>query len=396
MSPKITIIADDLTGTLDVAGPFASRGQPTFAVVQNEGCAPDEFAGAVVVSINSASRHLPAGDAAGRVQRICERLCTPAGEVVIKKIDSTLRGNVVAETLAAVHALGRPNAIIVPAFPAQGRTVRGAMVHVNGVPLPQTGFARDALSPPPIDPLDHVFRTAAPSARVELVSCGGPFELARPGEDMRVFVVDSEADSDLVRTVQTLDGRLGHCVLVGSAGIAGAVARVCLLQGSAPERPHAAGQVLMTVGSRAEQSAQQVTELATQSGVSVFPAPNGELRSEDIFQSTAGVIVLRASAAEDRGEGDAGRVATLLAENAVRVLRSRPIEALVATGGDTAVAILEVLGRRALQVMGDLMPGIPYCQLDINGRTLWLVTKAGGFGAPDTLIEILRKLRGAA
>jgi 4-hydroxythreonine-4-phosphate dehydrogenase len=80
----------------------------------------------------------------------------------------------------------------------------------------------------------------------------------------------------------------------------------------------------------------------------------------------------------------------------VRVLRSRPIEALVATGGDTAVAILEVLGRRALQVMGDLMPGIPYCQLDINGRTLWLVTKAGGFGAPDTLIEILRKLRGAA
>jgi uncharacterized protein YgbK (DUF1537 family) len=46
--------------------------------------------------------------------------------------------------------------------------------------------------------------------------------------------------------------------------------------------------------------------------------------------------------------------------------------------------------------MGDLLPGIPYCRFDIDGRHVWLVTKAGGFGAPDTLIEIVRRLRGGA
>ena len=208
-----------------MAGPFASRGQPTFVVVKDEGCPPEQFAGAAVVSINSASRHLAPAEAAARVRSIVERLCTPAGEICIKKIDSTLRGNVAAETLAAMHALGRANAIIVPAFPAQGRTVVGGMVHVNGVPLPQTGFARDALSPPPLAPLDQVFRAAARQAQVELVAPDGPFELVRPGEGLRVFVVDSATETDLLRTVQALDGRLGHCLLVGSAGIAGAVAQ---------------------------------------------------------------------------------------------------------------------------------------------------------------------------
>ena len=180
MTPKVQIIADDLTGALDVAGPFASRGQPTFVVVKDEGCPPDQFAGATVVSINSASRHLAPTDAAARVRGVVERLCTPAGEICIKKIDSTLRGNVAAETLAAMHALGRANAIIVPAFPAQGRTVVGGMVHVNGVPLPQTGFARDALSPPPLAPLDQVFRAAAHQAQVELVTPGRTVRAGAP------------------------------------------------------------------------------------------------------------------------------------------------------------------------------------------------------------------------
>ena len=84
----------------------------------------------------------------------------------------------------------------------------------------------------------------------------------------------------------------------------------------------------------------------------------------------------------------------MLASAAVHVLRGRAVEALVATGGDTAVAILEALGRRALQVMGDLLPGIPYCRLDVDGRRLWLVARPSGSGIVDALIEIVERLRG--
>jgi uncharacterized protein YgbK (DUF1537 family) len=139
-----------------------------------------------------------------------------------------------------------------------------------------------------------------------------------------------------------------------------------------------------------------VAALAAQPGVELFAAPNGEAQGDALLRSPAETLVLLATASADGTEGDAEHVARMLASSAVRTLRNRPVEALVATGGDTAVAILEALGRRALQVMGDLLPGIPYCRFDLHGRRMWLITKAGGFGTPDTLIEIVRRLRGAA
>ena len=392
--PRVAIVADDLTGTLDCAGPFAARGCATWAVVDASACTRAQLAAAQVVSINCASRHLPAAQAAAAVRDAIERLCPPQAPILIKKIDSTLRGNVAAETLAALQAGGRANAIVLPAFPAQGRTVRNAVVHVAGIPLAQTGFARDALSPPPLEPLDRVFGAAAPQARVARVASGGPFELATRGQPPHVLVVDSETDAELQASVRAIGERLGECVLVGSAGIAGAVAQVCVAAGPAPARPRVAGQVLFVVGSRAEQSAAQVAALKERATVAVFDAPDGLVPAADLARSDAPALVLRATPGSSATPSDAGTVAARLAQASVDLLRRRPIGALLATGGDTALAILRALSRPALQVMGDLMPGIPYCRIEDDGRTLWWLTKAGGFGTRATLVEVLGLLEG--
>ena len=393
---RVAIVADDLTGTLDVAGPFAASGQATWAVVDPRACTREQLAVADVVSINCASRHLPAAEAAEVVRDAIKRLCSPQAHILLKKIDSTLRGNVVAETMAALAASGRPNAVVAPAFPAQGRTVLGGVVHVAGVPLSQTGFARDALSPPPLEPLDRVFRAAAPRARVESVLPAGPFALAARGNTARVFVADAQTDADLQAMVRALGKGVRDCVLVGSAGIASAVAQVCFAGGAAPARPSVSGQVLIAVGSRAEQSALQVAALRQQPGVVLLDAPNGRVADRRALQSDAPTLVLRATPGNDGREGNADEVAALLAQAVVQILHDRPVAAVLATGGDTAVAILRALSRPAIPVMGDLLPGIPYCRLELDGRTLWLLTKAGGFGTRDTLVEVLALLREAA
>ena len=82
-----------------------------------------------------------------------------------------------------------------------------------------------------------------------------------------------------------------------------------------------------------------------------------------------------------------------MASHAIDVARRTHAQALVATGGDTAIAILEASGNASLQVLGDLMPGIPYARIRLDGAPLWLVTKAGGFGGPDTFRDVARKLR---
>jgi uncharacterized protein YgbK (DUF1537 family) len=394
--PRVVVVADDLTGALDVAGPFANRGHATWVAVEPGKVDPVQFADAEVLSVNATSRHLPAAQAAALVRETVGRLCPADAQIVIKKIDSTLRGNVAAETLAALAACGRSNAIVMPAFPAQGRTVAGAMVHVHGVPLPQTAFARDALSPPPLEPLDRVFRAAAPAAMVRAVGPSGGFELAARREALRIFVVDAASDADLDAAVLALGPGIGDCVLVGSAGIAAAVARVCMR-----DRPHAAlprlqGGILMVVGSRAEQSAQQVAVLAREPGVAVFPAPNGSPADAPFLADRSPVAILRAVPAADGAPADAAAVARALARAALRVLSGRDVEAVLATGGDTAIALLDALEVPALQVMGDLLPGIPFARLSLRGRTLWLITKAGGFGTPDALREIVARLRSGA
>ena len=391
--PRITIIADDLTGALDVAGPFASRGQPTFGVINVAHDAIGQIPDAAVVSINTASRHLPAADAARCVQAAVKHWGRRMTGICIKKIDSTLRGQVAVESLALARALGRLNLIVTPAFPAQGRTLRQGMVYVDGVPLPQTGFGRDALSPPPREPLDRVFAAAAPDASVRNVAPCGPFDLARAGEATRVFLVESETDADLAACVKTLAPHLADCLFVGSAGISGAVASTLVPQGETPKRPHATGQILVAVGSRAELTARQVTALEAEPGVASFSAPNGEWLDESFLQSSADTVVLRATTAPDGRVRNADEVAAGLARGAASLLATRPVQALVVTGGDTAMAVLDCLEQRVVRVTGDLLPGIPYSRIEVGGRAVWLVTKAGGFGTPDALAEIVRQLR---
>ncbi len=83
-----------------------------------------------------------------------------------------------------------------------------------------------------------------------------------------------------------------------------------------------------------------------------------------------------------------------MAKHAIEIARGAQAQALVATGGDTAIAILTASDNPALQVLGDLMPGIPFARIRLDGTPIWLVTKAGGFGGRDTFRDVARRLRG--
>ena len=392
---RTLIIADDLTGALDVAGPFAQRGAETWVVVDaNQGWSA-LTRDATVVSVNADSRHLSALAAANRITEILSRVDV-RDRILIKKIDSTLRGQVVAETLAMLRVTGRHTAIVAPAFPAQGRTVREGVVYVKGVPLPKTTFAKDALSPPPIDPIHIAFARAEPALSSASVGAGYPLaplgESGRGEGNDRVLVMDSEDDNDLLRAVDSAGPAVSEMLWVGSAGIAQALAQRCYpTQPVRREAPRSTNTLLVVVGSRAEQSGLQVQALAKRADVALIEAPNGYVDQAKLIACSSPVIVLRATRGP-RGEGDAEQVAHSLGTASARALSARPIDAIIATGGDTARAILAATGSAVLRVMGDLMPGIPYSQIASRGHPWWLITKAGGFGTPNTLSEIVERL----
>jgi len=123
----------------------------------------------------------------------------------------------------------------------------------------------------------------------------------------------------------------------------------------------------------------------------LIDAPNGEVDRSRLVADKSPVIVLRAIPAPT-GEGDAEEVAKSLGAATAIALTMKQIDTVIATGGDTARAILSATGCGVLRVMGDLMPGIPYSQIVGEGHSTWLITKAGGFGTPSTLSEIVAQL----
>ncbi len=387
-SPRVLIVADDLTGAMDSAGPFAALGVETWVVAVPLRSDPASLKSARVVSVNTDTRHLSGAQAAARVSEVVTHLGVGGFDIVVKKIDSTLRGNVVAETMALLDVSGRREVLVAAAFPAQGRTVRGGIVHVDGKALAQTAFAKDALSPPPLAPLQQAFAEANSGLRVAAVAASDAFDAGT-----EIWIADSEIDADLTRIVQSFASRMNSVLMVGSAGLTRALALACFDGHPVPSGPHhVTGTIVFAVGSRAARSAEQVEALAAEPDTKVLRAPNGRLQCIEI--PLARNLVLKATADDTGRESDAERVAACMAKHAIEIACSTQAQALVATGGDTAIAILTASDNPELQVLGDLMPGIPYARIRLEGAPIWLVTKAGGFGGRDTFREVARRLRG--
>ncbi|AAZ36675.1 conserved hypothetical protein [Pseudomonas savastanoi pv. phaseolicola 1448A] len=69
---------------------------------------------------------------------------------------------------------------------------------------------------------------------------------------------------------------------------------------------------------------------------------------------------------------------------------------VVATGGETARAILIAADIKRLTLFGELATGVVLAEARLGKHTFNVVTKAGGFGNPDTLLTTWHMLHAPA
>ncbi|MFN3724139.1 MAG: four-carbon acid sugar kinase family protein [Paracoccaceae bacterium] len=345
IGPVTAIIADDLTGALDSAVPFAQFGWKTVAVT-SLGAIPQALdAGAEVVSVSLGSREIPQAEAVARVTAATQAL---AGfPVLLKKVDSRLKGNVSAE-LAALLNIRRPRSVMVcPAIPELGRYVRNGCVLGMGIAEP-------------ISIAPHLPRFAQAA----------------------MVVADAETDQDLTAIVE--DAAPGT-VFVGARGLACALARHLASGRRAPVSEFGwSGPVAVVVGSRDPITLEQVACVRASGLATWIGAPDGFVPD----QPAEGSVVVQATAGTG-AVADGQAVAGRLAEGFARVHASTT-RTLVLTGGETAAAVFEALDVTALDVLGEAQPGLPVCRrLDQRSGPVF-VTKSGGFGEVDCLLRLMR------
>ncbi len=391
---RFGLIADDLTGAADSAVQLVRAGYRTAVVFRGSPIPEEDDLDAV--ALDTDSRPMPAGFAAKRVVEAAHAVRDAS--IVYKKLDSTLRGPVAAELAAALEATGREVAVVAPAFPAVGRTTVGGVQLVHGTPVHETQFAVDPKTPVREGHVPALLAEAIPD--IGALSAGNladPQAVRRALEGFRCVVADAERDEDLEALVCAVPDP-SAVLWTGSAGLAGALGSV--YPGLHAGEPHAprppAHGVLVVVGSLSGVAREQLGRLVEERGCAGVPVTVGEPGTvEEAVRKVRAALSEAACAAlcSDGERGSSEGVIEALAEVAARLSDEGLFEALVLTGGDTAVGVARRLGATGIRLEGEVEAGVPVGTL-VGLRPYRVVTKAGGFGEPGTLVRVVDELVG--
>ena len=365
------IQADDLTGACDTGAGFAARGLETLVLLPG---APVPEVSPDVLVLDTESRHMAPPEARAATRAAVARLAGAGARLVYKKVDSTLRGPVAAEIRGALEGSGRGAVLLAPAFPAQRRAVVDGLVRVDGRLASDTAVAADPSFP------------ATGASVLALLGLDGPHPVGalplatvRAGADtvgahldrwLEVapgsLVADAETDADLAVLAGEVAAR--PMLLAGSAGLARALARR-LPSGPAPAGSGLAGPLLAVVGSAHPATRAQTERLHGHATARVVAAPPDPAADRDAM--VAGLADVARTALE------AGGVGTLLL-----------------TGGETALAVCRAIGATGIRLLGEVEPGLAWGALAGGPWAgLHVVTKAGGFGDPETLVRVAERCR---
>src|SRR5215207_10006391 len=342
-SMRVAIIADDLTGAADTGVQLARAGYRTAVAFRDAPIPPAEDLDAV--ALDTDSRAMPAGFAAKRVMEAGHTV-RHAG-IVYKKLDSTLRGPIAAELAAALGASGRDRAVVAQAFPAAGRTTADGVQLVRGVPVHETEAKNDPRTPVREGHVPTLLAAAFPS----VVSLNDE-DLANPAAVRRARDEDLET---LVRAVPDPS----EVLWAGSAGLAVALGRVYPgpRAGKTLPQPTPARKVLVVVGSLSGVARQQLRSLEEQ-GCAAVPVSDrsgaGREALGKVREALSGGACAALHSAEDRISSDAGDVVGVLAEVVGALSGEGLFDALVLTGGDTAVGVARRLGAVGVRLEGEV------------------------------------------
>ena len=402
----VAIVADDLTGALDAAAPFAGRGLETRILLDFEQAAAAVETNTRVLSLTSESRHLSPTAADERVWNATRAALAGAPRILLKKIDSTLRGNIAAEIMAGLRATGLQHALIAPAVPRHGRIMREGEVFMNGVPLRQTEIGADALSPPPSAPLPQILRAASKDLIVHVWTRGAAFALnAEAG--IHAYVADCETEADLDAIAKFVISHCDEVLPVGASGLATAIASQLaqtlsseLLSAIQRISEQAQNPILFVIGSRTAASAEQAARLCAAGAEELTMSFSAHTRDGDwildrsVNESTPPVaLIVRPESSREPNLISASKIAQTLGRTAADIVRRLQVYAVVMVGGDTAFETFQALGVSEASVAGEIMPGVAIGTMQVDGRSLTFITKAGGFGDANALIEIIRYLK---
>lgn len=446
-SGKIGIIADDLTGACDTALQFFTQGAAVSVLPDSSVPFEGEPEDVQVYSVNCNSRHvLPERSQQLTSQWVFRLKDSLKVDKLYKKMDSTLRGHFGEECLAIIDAAGYDCAVVVPAYPDEGRRTVGGYQLLHGLPIEQTEVGRDPQAPVR---QSHIPTLLQQQVKPELVGHIQLYTVLRGAalvlsdlnklieQGKKLIVIDATCDTDLEQIALAIEKAEKNASILpcGSAGFSKVLSTHWLSDNTDEEAVRYPLKedlpAFIICGSTTELSRQQIETLRAEQEylgedekeLLLVDLSSEQLLSESVDGSIVDVLanallakrtVVLASAFDKKNVSRTfesasvlgltpEQVAERIAKNTRQLIKDVLVKAeavIVACGGDTFVTVCQALQLKRLSVSYAVEPNIALLQAkkppttDDEGGTVdnvqWLISKSGNFGTEKTLANIVR------
>lgn len=426
ISNLIGIIADDLTGANDTALQFHLRGSNTQILLDYEAYLQN-IKNAQTWAISTETRNVEPSVAYNKVKAATQIFIDKLNlEFFYKKIDSTLRGNIAVETLAMLEVLKWDAAVIVPAFPSEGRITVGGYHLLKGIPIERTELARDVHSPIFESHVPTLLKSQLDEESKDLIGLielstimngAGPIlfkinELITQGK--KLIVADAVSITDIEQIVLAINKSDYSILPAGSAACAQVLGNIWLpemkhqhISKTIPELPK-----LIVSGSATQLTETQIKKLADGDDFENTYFINLDLKTilegvkEELTDRVVNnlgknnIVVVNTSylIKDFDGFSDeclnagltkpklASMITDFLAELTKIVVSKRDV-ILITLGGETSYKCCSAIDSLQLQLVDEVAPSIA---LGIDHKAQWIVAKSGNLGTSNTLIDILK------
>ena len=380
----LAVIADDFTGASEIAGIAFAQGFDTL-IQTGELKQTDSDVLVVATNMRAASPR----EAECISAQVTEHLLSLGAELIFKKIDSVLRGNIGPELHAQMRVEKKLRSLLIPANPSRSRTISDGVYFIEDTEVADSEFAQVDHFPYPssrvVDILEHRgARNVLCISPNDGFSCTG------------LHVGNTRNSDDLKTWASRVDE---HLVPAGAADFFEALLR---RRGSGRQQSvrkqerGVNGKALYVCGSTFPASRRAVREADSQNA-DVVCMPDEAIQG-DATQSKAidtwarrvisafvqqdRVFVAASSMPTDKPAPDGGMVSWAMSEVARRVVKTGLVDHLLIEGGETSQAVMSALKIDSLRPWRILAPGVTCMQAE-NYPDLRISTKPGSYAWPD-------------
>jgi len=405
-------IADDITGASDLGLMLAANGMPTtlFLGVPND--TREVSTPAVVIALKI--RTEPAEHAVRQALAAAGWLRARASRQLFYKycstFDSTAAGNIGPVTDALLELTGSEHTVLLPAFPANGRTVRDGVLLVDGVPLSESPMRNH-----PLTPMTESFVPALMDAQtaprqtgsigLETVEAGSravanALEQQRSAGN-RYVCIDAVTDEQLDEIAGAITD---FEVITGGSGIGGALPAALRRKGVLDNQAHRYeipaldGHAAVIAGSCSEATRRQVAEFAPRAAafpldplsLSEDPHAATSLTERAVAASAEGDVLVYSSVEPETlhraqarlGVAESAELIERTLASIARALWNSGVRKFVIAGGETSGAVASALGVDEFQIAREIDPGVPWLVAE-RPEPCCLTFKSGNFGRPS-------------